>query len=73
VLIKAVVGGMTGAINYPTRGGHPRWRTWSHDLPFPQRRSWVRAEEEERGERERERRGDVATDEWGPRVSNTRA
>jgi hypothetical protein len=33
----------------------------------------VRAEEEERGERERERRGDVATDEWGPRVSNTRA
>jgi hypothetical protein len=47
---------MNGAIDYPMRGGHARWRAWPHGHPFPRRRPWVRAEEEER-EKERERRG----------------
>jgi hypothetical protein len=45
VLIKVVVGGMNDAIDYSTRGGHSRWLTWLHGLPFPRLRPRVRAEE----------------------------
>jgi hypothetical protein len=28
---------VNGAIDYSKSGGHPRWRTWPHSLPFPRR------------------------------------
>jgi hypothetical protein len=70
---KGVVGGMNGVIDYSTRGGHPRWRTRPHDLPFPWRWLCVRAEEEERGKGRGKGGGDVETDERGPRVSDSRS
>jgi hypothetical protein len=64
---------MDGAIALPTRGGHPRRRTWPHDRVLSTTAAAGERKEGEKGEKRKKKGGEVATDRWGQAVSGTGA
>jgi hypothetical protein len=58
---------LDGAIELPTRGGHPRRRTWPHGLALSTAAPAGEREEGENGEKEEEERDEVAACDNPPR------